>query len=390
MKNIAILGSTGSIGVSSLDVIVKNPTRYKVLALSAGKNLKLLKEQIDRFNPEIVSVLNQDYADQLIDMLKHSPSATKVVWGEEGYREVASLNGVHMVISAIVGAAGLLPTIEAIDAGKDIALANKETMVMAGRLVVEKAKTKGIDILPVDSEHGAIFQCLVGHNRKDIKKIILTASGGPFFKMSQEEMKNVTLDDALKHPNWDMGTKITIDSASMMNKGLEVIEAKWLFDVDVDKIDVLIHPQSIIHSMVEYNDGSVIAQLGVPDMRGPIAYALSYPDRLSDVISPLDLCKIGTLEFYPPDFDKFRNLKLAYRAARAGGTMPAVLNAANEIAVEEFIKGRIGFIDLPRIVEETIDAHVPTEPKSVKAVLDADRWGRIKAAEITERITINH
>jgi 1-deoxy-D-xylulose-5-phosphate reductoisomerase len=390
MKNISILGSTGSIGVSSLDVIVKNPTRYKVLALSAGKNLKLLKEQIDHFNPVIVSVLNQDYADQLIDMLKRSQSVTKVVWGEEGYREVASLNGVHMVISAIVGAAGLLPTIEAIEAGKDIALANKETMVMAGSLVVEKAKTKGIDILPVDSEHGAIFQCLVGHNRKDIKKIILTASGGPFFKMTREEMKNVTLDDALKHPNWDMGTKITIDSASMMNKGLEVIEAKWLFDVGVDKIDVLIHPQSIVHSMVEYNDGAVIAQLGVPDMRGPIAYALSYPERLNDVIAPLDLCKIGTLEFYPPDFDKFRNLKLAYRATQAGGTMPAVLNAANEIAVEEFIKGRIGFVDMSHVVEETINAHVPTEPTSVRDVLDADRWGRIKAAEIAERITINH
>jgi len=390
MKNISILGSTGSIGVSSLDVIVKNPTRYKVLALSAGKNLKLLKKQIDRFKPEIVSVLNQDYADQLINMLKHSSLMTKVVWGEEGYREVASLNKVHMVISAIVGAAGLLPTIEAINAGKDIALANKETMVMAGSLVVEKAKTKGIDILPVDSEHGAIFQCLVGHNRKDIRKIILTASGGPFFKMSQEEMKNVTLDDALKHPNWDMGTKITIDSASMMNKGLEVIEAKWLFDVAVDKIDVVIHPQSIVHSMVEYNDGSVIAQLGVPDMRGPIAYALSYPDRLNEVISPLDLCKIGTLEFYPPDFDKFRNLKLAYRATQTGGTMPAVLNAANEIAVEEFIEGRIGFIDIPYIVEETIDAHISTEPTSVKEVLDADRWGRVKAAEIAERITINH
>lgn len=390
MKNISILGSTGSIGVSSLDVIVKNPTRYKVLALSAGKNLKLLKEQIDHFNPVIVSVLNQDYADQLIDMLKRSQSVTKVVWGEEGYREVASLNRVHMVISAIVGAAGLLPTIEAIEAGKDIALANKETMVMAGSLVVEKAKTKGIDILPVDSEHGAIFQCLVGHNRKDIKKIILTASGGPFFKMTREEMKNVTLDDALKHPNWDMGTKITIDSASMMNKGLEVIEAKWLFDVGVDKIDVLIHPQSIVHSMVEYNDGAVIAQLGVPDMRGPIAYALSYPDRLNDVIAPLDLCKIGTLEFYPPDFDKFRNLKLAYRATQAGGTMPAVLNAANEIAVEEFIKGRIGFVDMSHVVEETINAHVPTEPTSVRDVLDADRWGRIKAAEIAERITINH
>jgi len=389
MKNISILGSTGSIGVSTLDVIVKNPSRFRVLALSAGKNLKLLKDQIDLFKPKAVSVLDEYYADQLVDMLGDSPG-TKILWGDDGYREVASFKEADMVVSAIVGAAGLLPTVEAINAGKDVALANKETMVMAGSLVVEKAKTMGVNILPVDSEHGAIFQCLQGHNREDVRKIILTASGGPFFHLSAEKLKDVTLGDALKHPNWEMGQKITIDSASMMNKGLEVIEAKWFFDVDVDKVDVLIHPQSIVHSMVEYNDGSVIAQLGVPDMKAPIAYALSYPERLSDVISTLDLCEVGRLEFFPPDFDKFKNLKLAYFAIRKGGTMPAVLNAANEVAVEAFVAGTIGFIDMPDVVEETIDSHKPVEPLSISDVLEADRWGRHKAKEIVERINISN
>lgn len=389
MKNISILGSTGSIGVSTLDVIVKNPSRFRVLALSAGKNLKLLKDQIDLFGPKIVSVLDEYCADQLVDMLGDLPG-TKVLWGDDGYREIASLKEADMVVSAIVGAAGLLPTVEAINAGKDVALANKETMVMAGSLVVEKAKTMGVNIFPVDSEHGAIFQCLQGQNREDVRKIILTASGGPFFYLSGEKLKTVTLADALKHPNWEMGQKITIDSASMMNKGLEVIEAKWFFDVDVDKVDVLIHPQSIVHSMVEYNDGSVIAQLGVPDMKAPIAYALSYPERLSDVISTLDLCEVGRLEFFPPDFDKFKNLKLAYLAMRKGGTMPAVLNAANEVAVEAFVEGAIGFIDMPDVVEETIDSHKTVEPLSISDVLEADRWGRHKAKEIVERINISN
>ncbi len=389
MKNISILGSTGSIGVSTLDVIVKNPSRFRVLALSAGKNLKLLKDQIDLFGPKVVSVLDEYCADQLVDMLGDSPG-TKVLWGDDGYREIASFKEADMVVSAIVGAAGLLPTVEAINAGKDVALANKETMVMAGSLVVEKAKTMGVNILPVDSEHGAIFQCLQGQNREDVRKIILTASGGPFFRLSREKLKEVTLADALKHPNWEMGQKITIDSASMMNKGLEVIEAKWFFDVDVDKVDVLIHPQSIVHSMVEYNDGSVIAQLGVPDMKAPIAYALSYPERLSDVISTLDLCEVGRLEFFPPDFDKFKNLKLAYLAMRKGGTMPAVLNAANEVAVEAFVAGTIGFVDMPDVVEETIGSHKPIEPLSISDVLEADRWGRHKAKEIIERINISN
>ena len=291
--------------------------------------------------------------------------------------------------SAIVGAAGLVPTVEAINAGKDIALANKETMVMAGSLVVELAKTRGVKILPVDSEHSAIFQCLEGHDKKDVRKIILTASGGPFLRLPETKLTEVTLADALKHPNWKMGKKITIDSASMMNKGLEVIEAKWFFNIDVDKVEVLIHPQSIVHSMVEYKDGSVIAQLGVPDMKGPIACALSYPERLADVIPHLDLCDVGKLEFFSPDFKKFANLRLAYLAIRKGGTTPAVLNAANEVAVEAFIKGKISFIDMPEIVKGVIHSHQPTEPQTIGDVIDADRWGRSKATEIVERISVS-
>jgi len=386
MKNISILGSTGSIGVSALDVIAANPTHYKVAALSAGKNLRRLKTQIEKFSPQVVSVLDEVLADQLVDMLGDRASEITILWGPEGYREVASCRSADMVISAIVGAAGLVPTMEAISAGKDIALANKETMVMAGSLVVEHARAKGVRILPVDSEHGAIFQCLVGHNARDVKKIILTASGGPFLNLSRQKLEYVTLNDALKHPNWDMGQKITIDSASMMNKGLEVIEARWFFDVGADKIDVVIHPQSIVHSMVEYNDGSVIAELGVPDMKGPIAYALSYPERLHDVIAPLDLCKIGMLEFIPPDVEKFKNLELAYQALRKGGTMPVVLNAANEIAVEAFIEGTIKFIDMPEIIEATMNVHSAIEPQGLADVLKADGWSRVHAKKIVERM----
>jgi len=389
MKNISILGSTGSIGVSSLDVIIKNSSDYNVLALSAGKNLRLLKEQIATFRPKIVSVLDQCCADELTEMLGRSHRETKVLWGIEGYAEVAALDGVDMVISAIVGAAGLLPTIEAIEAGKDIALANKETMVMAGRLVVEKARTKGVSILPVDSEHSAIFQCLEGHGKKDVKRIILTASGGPFFNLPREILKDVSLEETLKHPNWEMGRKITIDSASMMNKGLEVIEARWLFDVEVENIDVIIHPQSIIHSMVEYNDGAIIAQLGIPDMRGPIAYALSYPDRHMGVISPLDLVETGKLEFYAPDLEKFKNLALAYRAAKTGGTAPAVLNAVNEVAVDAYIEGNIGFLDMPMIVERVLDRHTSSEPHTVEDVLSADRWARNTARKTVQNMEEN-
>ena len=385
MKSISILGSTGSIGVSTLDVAGSNPSMFEVVALSAGKNIALLKEQIEKFKPRLVSVLDEDCAYKLRGMLDSS-SLTKILWGAEGYREVASVKEADMVVSAIVGAAGLLPTMEAINAGKDIALANKETMVMAGNLVVEKAASKGVTILPVDSEHNAIFQCLAGSRREDVKRIILTASGGPFLYLPLEELAEIKLVDALKHPNWNMGKKITIDSASMMNKGLEVIEAKWLFDVDIDKIDVYIHPQSIVHSMVEYIDGSIVAQLGVPDMRGPISYALSYPERLLRKDNALNLFEVGPLEFIPPDFDKFPNLELAYVAGRKGGTMPAVLNASNEVVVEAFIAEKIRFVDMPAIVKETLSSHWQKEISSIGDVLEADRWARDRAMKIINKL----
>lgn len=385
MKNISILGSTGSIGVNALDVIGSNPSMFKAVAMSAGKNVSLLKEQIDKFRPKVVTVLDEDGAYRLKEML-NSSSQVKILWGIDGYREIASVKEADMVVSAIVGAAGLLPTMAAIDAGKNIALANKETMVMAGSLIVEKAASKEVTILPVDSEHNAIFQCLAGSRREDVKRIILTASGGPFLYLPLEELAEVKLADALKHPNWDMGKKITIDSASMMNKGLEVIEAKWLFDVGIDKIDVHIHPQSVVHSMVEYIDGSIVAQLGVTDMRGPISYALSYPERLLRTGSTLNLFEVGHLEFIPPDFDKFPNLKLAYMAGREGGTMPAVLNASNEVAVEAFIAEEIRFIDIPAVVKETLSSHWQKEITSIEDVLEADRWARGKATKIIKTL----
>jgi 1-deoxy-D-xylulose-5-phosphate reductoisomerase len=388
MKNIAILGSTGSIGMNALDVIKDYPSRFRVVGLSACRNVSRLKEQIEQYSPKAVSVIDQDHARELERII--GPSCkTDILFGPEGYREVATLMEADMVISAMVGSAGLLPTIYAIEAGKDIALANKEVMVMAGDLVVKKAREKGVKIFPVDSEHSAIFQCLAGNRSVDVKRIILTASGGPFFNVSFEELTNVKPDQALKHPNWDMGPKITIDSASMMNKGLEVIEAKWLFSVDIDRIDVQIHPQSIIHSMVEYVDGSVIAQLGVPDMRIPIAYALSYPERLSRKEPYLDLAEVGRFDFYKPDFDKFPNLRLAYAAGKAGGTMTAVLNAANEVAVESFLKEYIRFTDMPEIIGEVLSSCEVGEASDLEDILAADRWARGKANEIVERIGKN-
>ncbi len=385
MKNISLLGSTGSIGTGTLDVIEKNSERFKVIALSAGRNVGLLKRQIERFKPRVAAVIDRDHADKLKDELGNS-SGTEILSGMDGYREIASLDSVDMVVSAIVGAAGLLPTIAAVEAGKDVALANKETMVMAGSIVVEKAASRGVRILPVDSEHSAIFQCLAGHNRSDVKRIILTASGGPFRETPKEKLRGVTLEDALRHPNWEMGKKITIDSATMMNKALEIIEARWLFNLEVSRIDVLIHPQSIVHSMVEYKDGSVMAQLGIPDMRVPISYALSYPERLRMDETFLDLRKEGKLEFYSPDFDKFPALRLAYEAAEKGGSMPAVLNASNEVAVDAFIGGKIGFLDIAGVVEETMNLHKPVEEKSIPAIIEADRWGRDMAEKIIGRM----
>jgi 1-deoxy-D-xylulose-5-phosphate reductoisomerase len=385
MKKVAILGSTGSIGISALDVIENNPGRFQVVALAAGKNIKLLRKQIEKYRPRIVAV--SDEKDAVL-LRKYFPEKKKIriVSRLEGLQEVASYEKTDIVVSAISGAAGLIPTLAAIEAGKDIALANKETMVMAGDVVTKKAREKGVKILPVDSEHSAIFQCLEGQKRENLQKIILTASGGPFRKLSKSELKKVTPGQALKHPNWKMGKKITIDCASMMNKGLEVIEARWLFDMPIGSIDVLIHPQSIVHSMVELIDGSVLAQMGIADMRLPIAYALTYPERIENNLPALNLSGMAKLEFQKPDVKKFPCLRLACEAGISGGTMPAVLNAANEEAVTAFINGMIRFTDLPVIINKVLDIHDSRNNPSLEDILRADEWGRLKAKGLIERI----
>jgi 1-deoxy-D-xylulose-5-phosphate reductoisomerase len=387
MKNIAILGSTGSIGVNALDVISNNPDRFKVVGLTAYKNVSLLAEQIERFKPKVVSVIDEKHAKKLKNIIKPA-RGTEIVHGADGYRDVACISEASMVVSAMVGSAGLIPTMEAIEAGKDIALANKEIMVMAGSLVVERAREKGVKILPVDSEHSAIFQCITGHTGSDIRRIILTASGGPFLHLSKEKLADVKPEDALKHPSWQMGRKITVDSASMMNKGLEVIEARWFFSVDIDRIEVQIHPQSIIHSMVEYCDGSVIAQLSMPDMRIPIAYALSFPDRLARIEPFLDLLKVRVFEFFRPDMEKFPCLRLAYEAGKAGGTMPAVLNAANEVAVQAFLGNALRFADIANVVKEALSCHQRKEHPDLGEIMEADLWARNIAKRTIERIRV--
>ena len=382
MKNIAILGSTGSIGVTALKVIRQNLDRYRLVALTAGKNINLLLKQIKEFKPRAVAVLDEEDANQISNILKDDN--IEIYSGEEGFVKIATLDEVDMVISSITGAAGLIPTFAAIRAGKDVALANKETMVMAGPIVIDEARRKNVSIIPVDSEHSAILQSLQGHPKEDIKRILLTASGGPFKNLSLEDMAHVTPEQALKHPNWNMGNKITIDSATMMNKGLEVIEARWLFDLGVDQIDILIHPQSIIHSMVEDKDGAVIAQLGIPDMTIPISYALSYPHHIKNDLPPLELEKIGTLSFEKPDLERFRCIKLAYRAIEMGGSMPAVMNGANEVAVDSFLKKEIGFLDIPLIIEKVMSLHEPFSVDNISSVMEADRWAREKARHIIE------
>jgi len=375
MKNITILGSTGSIGVSALNVIGANPEKYKVVGLSAGTNKDLLLRQIEAFRPAAVAVLEESLARKVRSSLP-AGKVPEVLFGVEGFVRLATLESVDTVISAMTGAAGLIPTYEAIKAGKDIALANKETMVMAGPLVMAEARKRGVSILPIDSEHNAILQSLKGHMKEDLKRVILTASGGPFRDMSLDEMGEVTAAQALRHPNWSMGPKITIDSATMMNKGLEVIEAKWLFDLQMDQIDILIHPQSILHSMVEYKDGSIIGQMGIPDMTIPISYALSYPRHIRNGLTPLDLEKVGNLSFKRPDMKQFKCLDLALKAATTGGSMPAVLNGANEIAVDAFLKGMIGFLDIPDLIEKTMGAHTHSPVETIEAVIAADRWAR--------------
>ena len=361
MKQIAILGSTGSIGRQALQVIAANPDEYQVYALTANTSVDLLIEQALKFKPDAVAIACESLYPKLRDALADQP--IKVYAGAKAIEQLVTAEPIDIVLAAMVGFAGLCPTIEAIKAGKTIALANKETMVVAGELITGLALKYQVPILPVDSEHSAIFQCLQGDLDNPLEKIILTASGGPFLNMSTDQLATVTKEQALKHPNWDMGAKITIDSASMMNKGFEVIEAKWLFGVPYDRIQVVVHPQSVIHSMVQYADGAVKAQLGAPDMRLPIQYAFSYPRRLKSDFPRVDFTELGSLTFQKPDTERFHNLALAYRAISQGGNMPCILNAANEVAVHAFLTGRIGFLRMSQVIEKTMDT-VPLQRES--------------------------
>ena len=375
-KNIAILGSTGSIGTQTLDVI-RRSTNLKVIALTAQSNIELLETQVKEFSPQVVCVMDKDKAHLLQGRLQAINSRTEVLSGEEGLIIAATLAEADLVVTAVVGMVGLLPTLEAIKKGKNIALANKETLVTAGEIVMDAAREHNVSIIPVDSEHSAIFQCLQGNSKEAVSKIILTASGGPFRSYSQEQLQHVTLGEALKHPNWVMGHKITIDSATLMNKGLEVIEAKHLFDVGVEQIEVIVHKESIIHSMVEYYDGSTIAQLGYPDMRHPISYAIYYPSRMkSPYIERLNLSHIQSLSFEEPRTDLFPCLRFAYEALQAGGTMPAVLNAANEIVVEKFLNKQVSFGDIPRIIHKVMEKHICINRPTLNDILAWDKWAR--------------
>jgi 1-deoxy-D-xylulose-5-phosphate reductoisomerase len=384
VKNISILGSTGSIGQSTLSVVEQFPDRFRAVALAAGNNIGALEQQVRRFKPAVVSVLGDAAAETLKKRL--TGLDVRVRSGVEGMIEVAAAEEADITVSAIVGTAGLVPTMAAIQSGKTVALANKEVLVTAGELVMAECRARGVSLLPVDSEHSAIFQCLQAGACRDVRKLILTASGGPFRNWSKGELARVTLAQALKHPNWSMGRKITIDSATLVNKGLEVIEARWLFDMMPDRIQVLVHPQSIVHSMVEFTDGAVVAQLGMPDMKGPIAYALSFPERLPDVSPPLDLAVLGSLTFEEPDLDRFPCLGYAFDALRAGGSMPAVLSAANEVAVRYFLEERIGYGDIAPVIRQTMDSHTMTAIRTVEDALKADRWSRQEAEKIVTKI----
>lgn len=385
MKNISILGSTGSIGNSTLSVIAAHPDKFKVVGLTASENIEKLEMQIRRYRPTVVSVAKEESAAELKKRCKDLK--IDIHSGVEGLITVSTMPEADIVVSAIAGSAGLIPTLAAVKAGKTIALANKETMVMAGEIVTKEAEKNGVKILPVDSEHSAIFQVMNGGRWDDVDRVILTASGGPFLKLSTEEKKRVTVKEALKHPNWDMGAKVTIDSATLMNKGLEVIEAKWLFNISINQINVLVHPQSIIHSLVEFRDGSVMAHLGIPDMRIPIAYALSHPERLDLMMARLDLASTGTLTFENPDMKRFPCLAYAYDAMKEGGTMPAVLNSSNETAVRAFLQERIAFLDIERIVGETMSRHKTMPAELLEDVLHADKWAREEAEKEVSRIT---
>jgi 1-deoxy-D-xylulose-5-phosphate reductoisomerase len=384
MTTLSLLGATGSIGVNTLNIVRQYPQRFKVAAMAAGKNVQLFARQIREFKPELVSVLDEVRAAELRSLIPEFKG--EILHGSEGNRTVATYADSSLVLSAIVGAAGLLPTLAAIEAGKDIALANKETLVMAGRLVTEAVRRKGVALLPVDSEHSAIFQSLAAGRRKDLHKILLTASGGPFRGRSVAELADITPEQALAHPNWNMGPKVSIDSSTLMNKGLEVIEARWLFNVAAKDIEVLVHPQSIVHSAVEFRDGSIIAQLGVPDMRLPIAYALSCPERMELGMKRLSLTECGSLEFYKPDLKVFPALQLAFDAIAGGGVLPAVLNAANEVAVAAFLAGQLKYLQIAETVARTLDIVHSGREDELEAILAADSRARKEAAQIIESL----
>ena len=384
MKKLALLGCTGSIGINVLNIVRQFPERFQILGLAAGRNVKLLSDLVLEFQPELISVIDEQHGEELAALLPDG-YRSRIVYGTEGNVAVAALDGVDMTICAVVGAAGLLPTIGAIEAGKDIGLANKETLVVAGRLVMDKVRRNKVRLLPIDSEHSAIFQALEAGRRQDVSQLILTASGGPFLHTPPEDLLAVTCEEALNHPNWSMGKKISIDSATLMNKGLEVIEAHWLFDMAPEAISVVVHPQSIVHSLVEYQDGSVLAQLGIPDMKIPIAYALSYPERIPLGLKPLNLWQCSDLEFYEPDYKRFPALRLAFEALARGGISSAVLNAANEVAVAAFLDMKIDFPRIASIVEQTMDRIEGSDDMDLGVLIEADREARKVAQSLIAR-----
>ncbi|ANF96556.1 1-deoxy-D-xylulose-5-phosphate reductoisomerase [Paenibacillus bovis] len=383
MKKIAILGSTGSIGTQTLDVVRAHPEAFQVEGIAAGTNVELVIQQANEFHPRIVSVGTKELAEQIRHQL---PAGTQVYYGEQGLIEVAAGTEAHTVVTAVMGSMGLPSTLAAIEAGKTIGLANKETLVTAGHLVTERARQKGVQLLPIDSEHSALFQSLNGEPRERIAQLTLTASGGSFRDRTRAELHGVTVADALKHPNWSMGAKITIDSASMANKGLEVIEAHWLFDMPYDQISVLLHPESIIHSFVEFVDTSIIAQLGNPDMRVPIQYALTYPDRQSSPSSRLSLAQVGQLNFKEMDYERFPCLRMAFEAGRLGGTAPTVFNAANEVAVARFLKGEIAFLTIEDIIADALERHQTTANPELEVIQSVDQETRAQAMAFSEKV----
>jgi 1-deoxy-D-xylulose-5-phosphate reductoisomerase len=383
MENIAILGSTGSIGQSSLEVIDKLNNRFRVVGLAAGRNTQVLETQIEKFKPKIVSVEKKEEAEEF--RRKFKDRSLQVTFSEKGAEEVAGFEENDIVVSAITGIDGLRPTLAALEAGKKIALANKESMVAAGSLIQDLVEKSGAQIIPVDSEHSGVFQCLAKEKVDNVKRVILTASGGPFFRSSSQEMKEITPDDALNHPRWKMGKKVTIDSATLMNKGLELIEAHWLFNIEPEKLEVLIHPQSIVHSLVEMNDGSVLAQLSPTDMKVPIQYALTYPERENSSLPSLDLSQIKSLEFFEPDIEKFPLLKLARHALEEGASFPIVLNAANEVAVSAFLQTEIGFLDIAEIVSKAVENHPQREVQNLEDIFLVDRETRQMTRNLIER-----